>query len=298
MSAENHTVATDHSAYFVPEQSKWPILMTIAVFILVIGLTLVLNAADSLSFAILLFGLLSVCVITYVWFRSVISESMGDKYNSQMDMSFRWGMSWFIFSEIMFFGVFFGALFYVRSYNLAWLAGESGQAYNGLIWPDFIYTWPLLVNPDAENIVGPRAIIDPLGLPLINTILLITSSFTVSFAHKALQMNHRNMVSMWLLATIVLAAVFLFFQGEEYVHAYKDLGLTLDSGIYGSLFFMLTGFHGVHVALGTFMLIVTLLRVLKGHYSAHDHFGFEAVSWYWHFVDVVWVGLFIFVYIL
>ena len=295
--SEAQNLTTEHQPYYVPEQSKWPILMSIAVFVLAIGLTLLLNATGSVSLVVFMAGLLSIVVITYAWFRSVAFESMGNNYSDQVDESFRWGMYWFIFSEVMFFAAFFGSLYYTRTFSLPWLAGESGQAYNQLLWPDFIYTWPLMANPDAEAFVAPKAVIGPLGLPLINTILLITSSFTVSFAHKALKYNKRNQVSLWLFVTVLFGVAFLFFQGEEYVHAYQDLGLTLDSGVYGSLFFMLTGFHGVHVTLGTLMLIITLLRVMKGHYTADNHFGFEAVAWYWHFVDVVWIGLFIFVYI-
>ena len=296
--SETQNTATEHQSYYVPEQSKWPILMSVSVFVLAIGLTLLLNSANSVSLVVFIAGLLSVIVITYAWFRSVAFESMANKYSGQVDDSFRWGMYWFIFSEVMFFAAFFGSLYYTRSFSLPWLAGESGQAYNQILWPDFIYTWPLLINPDAEAFVGPKSVIGPLGLPLINTILLITSSFTVSFAHKALKYNKINQVSLWLFVTVLLGVAFLFFQGEEYVHAYKDLGLTLDSGVYGSLFFMLTGFHGLHVTLGTIMLVITLLRVMKGHYTAGNHFGFEAVAWYWHFVDVVWIGLFIFVYII
>jgi cytochrome c oxidase subunit 3 len=134
-------------------------------------------------------------------------------------------------------------------------------------------------------------------LPFWNTVILLSSSFTVHFAHTAIKDQHRGKLLGWLGLTVVLGIAFLILQGEEYIHAYEVLGLTLDSGIYGSTFFLLTGFHGFHVTLGTFMLLVMLVRAFKNHFSPTDCFGFEAASWYWHFVDVVWLCLFFFVYV-
>jgi cytochrome c oxidase subunit 3 len=126
----------------------------------------------------------------------------------------------------------------------------------------------------------------------------VSSSVTITLAHHALKKNKRGPLKAWLAATILLGAAFLFFQVEEYIEAYTELGLTLGSGIYGATFFMLTGFHGAHVTLGTIILIVMLVRITRGHFDADQHFGFEAAAWYWHFVDVVWLGLFVFVYVL
>ena len=131
-----------------------------------------------------------------------------------------------------------------------------------------------------------------------NTIILLTSSVTVHFAHTGLKNDKRGQFIGWLGLTVLLGCIFLVLQVEEYIEAYSHLGLTLSSGIYGSTFFILTGFHGFHVTLGTFMLLVQLIRAIRGHFSHHDCFGFEASSWYWHFVDVVWVGLFVFVYLI
>jgi cytochrome c oxidase subunit 3 len=167
-----------------------------------------------------------------------------------------------------------------------------------MLWEGFEATWPLINNPNPEAYPAPHSVIGAWGLPLVNTILLVTSSFTVTVAHHALKAGNRKKLKIWLGATIILALVFLMFQAEEYMHAYGELNLTLQSGIYGSTFFMLTGFHGAHVILGTVMLSVMFLRIQKGHFTADKHFGFEAASWYWHFVDVVWLGLFIFVYII
>jgi len=140
-------------------------------------------------------------------------------------------------------------------------------------------------------------VISAWGLPLLNTVLLVTSSITLTLSHKALMHDKRKPAINWLALTVLLGAVFLFFQVEEYIEAYTHLNLTLDSGIYGSLFFLMTGFHGLHVLLGGIILSVILVRLIKGHFSSHDHFGYEAGAWYWHFVDVVWIILFIFVYV-
>ena len=207
-------------------------------------------------------------------------------------------MSWFIFSEVMFFAAFFGALFYIRMWAGPWLGGEGDKGVANMLWPNFEFTWPLLNNPDPKLFPAPSGVISAWGLPLLNTILLVSSSFTVTFAHHALKKNQRKPLKIWLALTVLLGVTFLFFQAKEYVHAYHELGLTLGSGIYGATFFMLTGFHGAHVTMGALILTVMLVRVLKGHFDADHHFGFEAASWYWHFVDVVWLGLFVFVYVL
>ncbi len=246
-----------------------------------------LSISLALIMAYMLFG----------WFGTVIKESRSGLYSPQMDRSFRWGMSWFIFSEVMFFAAFFGALFYTRMFAVPWLGGEGDRGSSNILWEGFQATWPLINNPDPDAYPAPEGIIGPWGLPLINTILLVTSSFTVTVAHHALKEDNRKKVKLWLSATIALALIFVFVQGYEYAHAYQDLNLTLQSGIYGSTFFMLTGFHGAHVTMGTLILAIMLIRIAKGHFTPQQHFGFEAASWYWHFVDVVWVGLFIFVYI-
>lgn len=292
-----------HEQYYVPAQSKWPIIATIGMLVTVYGLGTWFNdlkAARPESNGPLIFFIGSLCLayMLFGWFGAVIKESRGGLYSPQMDRSFRWGMSWFIFSEVMFFAAFFGALFYIRMWSGPWLGGEGDKGVANMLWPNFQYTWPLLNTPDPKLFPGPKEVIDPWHLPLINTLLLVSSSFTVTFAHRALKKNNRKLLKIWLALTILLGAAFLALQVEEYVHAYTELGLTLGSGIYGATFFMLTGFHGAHVTMGTLILTVMLVRILRGHFDAEHHFGFEAASWYWHFVDVVWVGLFIFVYVL
>ena len=293
----------DYQSYYVPEQSKWPIIATVGLGTTLYGLASIMvnsNQGESTSGAwtVFLIGSLIMAYMLFGWFGNVIREGREGLYSQQMDRSFRWGMSWFIFSEVMFFAAFFGALFYARVFAVPWLGGEGDRGSSNMLWEGFQATWPLINNPDPDAYPAPEGVIGAWGLPLVNTILLVTSSFTVTVAHHALKAGNRQKVKIWLGATIVLALAFLVLQAEEYVHAYQELNLTLQSGIYGSTFFMLTGFHGAHVMLGSLMLIIMLIRLQKGHFTADNHFGFEAASWYWHFVDVVWLGLFVFVYII
>jgi cytochrome c oxidase subunit 3 len=290
------------ASYYVPERSRWPIVASLSLFLLAFGAGTTINGFSGqgdtgLGLVLLLLGALMMGIILVGWFGNVISESRAGLYSAQMDRSFRWGMSWFIFSEVMFFAAFFGALFYVRTLAVPWLGGEGERGISQMLWPGFVAEWPLM-NPPSESIQGPQALVDPWHIPLLNTVLLITSSFTITLAHHALLRDARTAVARWLLATILLGVVFIGFQAYEYVEAYTRLGLTLNAGIYGATFFILTGFHGLHVTLGTLMLVVILLRVLKGHFDSQHHFGFEGVAWYWHFVDVVWIGLFLFVYVI
>ncbi|MCY1268045.1 Cytochrome c oxidase subunit 3 [compost metagenome] len=292
-----------HEPYYVPAQSKWPIVATIGLLVTVFGVGTWMNdlsAGHEQSKGPWIFfaGGLIMAYLLFGWFGSVIRESRAGLYSAQMDRSFRWGMSWFIFSEVMFFAAFFGALFYVRHFAVPWLGGEGHHGISHMLWPQFQAEWPLLNNPDSKLFPPPKEVISPWHLPLINTILLVSSSFTVTFAHHALKKNHRGPLKAWLALTILLGATFLVLQAYEYHEAYSELGLTLGSGIYGATFFMLTGFHGAHVTMGTIILTVMLFRILRGHFDADKHFGFEAAAWYWHFVDVVWIGLFVFVYVL
>ncbi|MBO9493670.1 cytochrome c oxidase subunit 3 [Thalassotalea sp. G20_0] len=290
--------------YYVPAQSKWPIIASIGLFLTLLGAGMMMNdmsagVKDSSAHYVFYAGGLIMAWMLFGWFGNVIQESRAGLYSAQMDRTFRWGMFWFIFSEVMFFAALFGALFYVRVLAVPWLAGEGeGAMTHEMLWPDFTASWPLMVNPDNDLFVGAADVVDPFHLPLLNTLLLVASSITLTLAHHALRANDRYKIKLWLILTLILGAAFLFFQVEEYIEAYNELGLTLSAGIYGSTFFLLTGFHGAHVTLGAIMLAVMLVRVFQGHFEADNHFAFEAASWYWHFVDVVWVGLFIFVYLI
>ena len=290
-------VGSPHSApyYFVPGPSRWPMLAGISMLVTMAGAS---GWVNSLPWgpAVCLVGIAAMLMVLYFWFGDAIGESEGGMYSKRIDLSYRWSMSWFIFSEVMFFGAFFGALFYARIYVLPWLSGEGdGALTNQFLWSGYTAGWPAN-GPGA--IGGHFQTIPAWGLPLVNTLLLLSSGVTITLAHHALRAGRRTGLLVWLGLTIVLGAAFLFFQAEEYHHAYTELNLTLGSGIYGSTFFMLTGFHGMHVTLGAIMLTVIWLRSLKGHFSKDHHFAFEAVAWYWHFVDVVWLGLFLFVYVL
>lgn len=284
--------------YYVPAQSYWPIVGAIGLLFIAIGAGTTVQQMGSEASSgtwVLTIGIVIIIAMMFGWFNDVIIESDKGLYSAQMDRSFRQGMSWFIFSEVMFFAAFFGALFYVRTIAIPWLGGASNNAMTGqVLWPDFEAVWPLVTTPagDTTTAMGWQ------GLPLMNTIILLTSSVTLHFAHMGLEENNRKKLTALLAITVLLGVAFLILQAEEYVEAYRHMGLTLSAGVYGNTFFLLTGFHGMHVTIGTIMLFVMLWRVLKGHFSPERHFAFQATSWYWHFVDVVWLGLFFFVYIL
>ncbi|PCH94905.1 MAG: cytochrome c oxidase subunit 3 [Gammaproteobacteria bacterium] len=290
----------EYESYYVPSHSHWPIVGAVALFMIAFGagnyVTDLKNDVGGYGGYLLLAGIALVIYMVVGWFSNVINESMSGKYSHQMDQSFRQGMSWFIFSEVMFFAAFFGALLYARAFSVPWLDGEGNNAMTAaILWPEFSATWPLIKTPDGTETTA----MGWYGLPLINTILLLTSSITAHFAHVALEQDKRPQLKAWLGLTIVLGITFLSLQVLEYSHGYsEEMQLYLTSGIYGNTFYMLTGFHGMHVTLGCIMLIVMFFRILKGHFTPKNHFAFQAASWYWHFVDVVWVFLFVFVYIL
>lgn len=290
----------NYESYYVPSQSHWPIIGAIALFLIAFGagsyVTDLTKEESGFGGYILLAGIALVIYMLVGWFSDVINESLSGKYSHQMDNSFKQGMSWFIFSEVMFFAAFFGALLYLRVFSVPWLGGAGNNVETGaVLWPDFVAQWPLLTTPDGTTTTA----MGWYGLPLLNTVLLLTSSITAHFAHSALIKNNRKALKTWLGITIVLGLTFMFFQVEEYAHGYsEEMRLYLTSGVYGNSFYLLTGFHGMHVTLGCIMLIVMWFRVLKGHFTPENHFAFKAASWYWHFVDVVWVMLFVFVYIL
>ena len=287
-------MAAANGGYYIPHGTKWPIMGSIGLFTLLGGFALFLNGSESAKM-LMIVGALIIAGMMTGWFATVIGESESGTYNAQVDLSFRHGMMWFIFSEVLFFAAFFGALFYSRIYSVPWLAGEGagGFATGPWLWPGFEGVWP---TNGPGDIGGAFETIPAFGIPFINTIILVSSGGTVTLAHWALKKNDRTQLCLWLFATVVLGVVFLGLQGYEFAHAFGDLNLTLGSGVYGSTFFMLTGFHGMHVTIGAIMLLVMLIRSMKGHFTPEHHFAFEAAAWYWHFVDVVWIGLFIFVY--
>ncbi len=288
-------------SYYVPAQSSWPIMGAVALFMIAVGAGLTVQhlgqsgGASVASRIVLFLGFIILVVMFAGWFSNIISESLSGLYSAQLSRSFRQSMSWFIFSEVMFFGAFFGALFYARMVAVPWLGGASNNLMtNEVLWPSFEAIWPLTQTPSGTTTQA----MGWQGIPLGNTVILLLSSVTLQMAHVSLEHNKRFALVIWLELTIVLAGFFLYFQGVEYRHAYQELGLTLQSGIYGNTFFLLTGFHGLHVCLGTIFLLVLLVRIAKDHFTPKQHFAFQAGSWYWHFVDVVWLCLFVFVYVL
>ncbi|MCW8855032.1 MAG: cytochrome c oxidase subunit 3 [Gammaproteobacteria bacterium] len=288
-------MSTAEQNYFIPEPSRWPAVAVVGLFFLVLGFALWMNgvSAGPVSTGI---GLLVIIYLFFGWFGDVIDESLTNKYNQDVDRSFRQGMFWFITSEVSFFATFFGCLYYFRNISLPWLGGEGQLGVSNILWEGFTYTWPLVNLPDVTNYTQ---LIEPMGaggIPAYNTIILLSSGVTVTWAHWGLKKDNRAQLVWGLIATIALGMIFFALQAYEYYHAYTELGLTLNSGIYGSTFYMLTGFHGFHVTLGTIMLMVICARSMKGHFTEENHFAFEGVAWYWHFVDVVWLGLYLFVY--
>jgi cytochrome c oxidase subunit 3 len=319
--------STEYEKYYVPEKSRLAVCATIGLVLSIFGAASIMNdmtfgdpSQETSSWAIFNVGMLFFMATLFSWFRIAIKENIAGMNSAQLKKSYVLGMFWFIFSEVMFFFAFFGALFYVRTLSGPWLGGEGeGGRMNGLLWEGFSFSWPLMQTP--QEAVGGAAtqLIANNGsftsaetslsfedahawwawLPMWNTIVLLTSSFTCHLAHVGILGGNKKKFNFWLTVTVALGILFLILQYMEYHEAYVEFGLTLNAGTYGSTFFMLTGFHGFHVFMGMTMLLIQLLRsVFGGQFTADDHFGFEASSWYWHFVDVVWVFLFLFVYIL
>lgn len=268
--------------YYVPPPSIWPLVGSVALLTLAVGFVLLLNKMPAGPYVMALGGGILLTML-FGWFGAVIKESLAGKYSAQVDRSFRWGMVWFIFSELLFFTGFFGALFYAR--NIAGPLLEGSQ----LLWPGFTASWPTAGPGAVGAAISP---VDPWGLPALNTLILLLSGATVTWAHWGLQKNKQFQLKLGLAVTIALGILFISLQ----IHEYAEAAFTIRDGIYGATFYMLTGFHGFHVILGTVMLSVIFVRAMAGHFTPERHFAFEAVAWYWHFVDVIWLLLFVFVY--
>jgi len=283
-------MSSEQGSYYVPEPSQWPIIGMCSLLSILLGTVLTIHNF-TMGTVILVAGFCLLFYLFYGWFSDVINESLSGKYNQQVDRSMRIGMLWFISSELFFFLAFFGALFYIRVFALPWISGEGYLASTNQLYQGFQATWP-----SSGPVDTPFSPMGAMGIPLLNTILLLSSGATITWAHHALIKQNRQQLLLGLFCTVILGITFAGFQAYEYIHAYNDLDLTLKSGVYGSTFFMLTGFHGFHVLVGVTMLIVIFIRAYKNHFNPKKHFAFEAVAWYWHFVDVVWLGLYTFVY--
>ena len=280
--------------YYIPAPSRHPALVAFGLFLVILGAAHWINGHGWGAYSLLL-GVVVWLTVLFQWFRQAVAESEGGLYSDRVDVSFRWSMSWFIFSEVMFFGAFFGALYWARLHVVPTLGNLDHQ----VLWPDFKAIWPSAGGghtASPADTVEAFTTIGPWPLPTINTALLLTSGVTLTIAHHALIAGQRVKTIAWMWITVVLGATFVGVQAYEYMHAYRDLNLKLSSGIFGSTFFMLTGFHGFHVFVGMLMLTFITLRLMKGHFTPEKHFGFEGAAWYWHFVDVVWLGLYFLVY--
>ncbi len=280
-----------NSTYYIPHKATWPVIGTVGLMTMLAGFANYLNGS-SIGQPLMIVGLSIFIAMLVGWFTLQAKESESGMYNHEVGISYRHGMMWFIFSEIVFFAVFFGTLWYTRNLSVPWL-GEG--ATKELLWPAFDAVWP---TNGPGKVGGEFEPMGAWGLPFINTLLLLSSGVTCTWAHHGLLAKNRDQLIKGLLATVALGFLFVCFQAIEYHEAYTEMGLTLGSGVYGSTFFMLTGFHGFHVCVGAIILSVVLFRSTKGHFSPENHFAFEAAAWYWHFVDVVWLGLFIFVYLM
>ena len=291
------SAATQHGHtpyYFVPAPSRFPVMAALGLFFVIFGAGQWVNGGDMFKWMVL-FGLALWAFTLQGWFRQAISESEGGLYSDRIDVSFRWSMSWFIFSEVMFFGAFVGALYWARLSSVP----NLGSLANAVLWPDFKAVWPSVqpgFTASPAGTVEAFTTMGPWPIPTINTALLLTSGVTLTIAHHLLIEGKRAATVVWMWLTVLLGVTFLGLQVFEYVHAYHELNLKLTSGIYGSTFFMLTGFHGFHVFVGMLMLLFITIRIMRGHFTPQRHFGFEGAAWYWHFVDVVWLGLYVIVY--
>ena len=286
-----------NTAYYIPHKAVWPVLVTLGLMIMLAGFANYLNGS-SIGPGMMVTGFSIFILMLGAWFALQATESESGMYNHGVGISYRMGMMWFIFSEIMFFGVFFGTLWYARNISVPVLGQVEltgpGRSTHDILWPAFKAIWP---TNGPENVGGHFEEMGAFGLPLLNTLILLTSGVTCTWAHHGLLAKNRDQLIKGLAATVGLGFLFVLCQASEYYEAYHEMGLTLGSGIYGSTFFMLTGFHGFHVCVGAIILAVVLFRSWKGHFKPENHFAFEAAAWYWHFVDVVWLGLFIFVYL-
>jgi cytochrome c oxidase subunit 3 len=271
--ADSH--AKNHD-YHLVDPSPWPIIGGASAFVFAIGAIIWFHDIGGLGPWVLVVGMVMVLYTMAGWWRDVIDEAENRKlYTPVVQLHLRYGMLLFIASEVMFFAAWFWAFFDVSLFP-GEAVQESRAALTGGVWP-------------PKDI----ATFDPWHLPLVNTLILLTSGTTVTWAHHALQHNDRKGLVWGLVCTIVLGLLFTTVQAYEYAHA----GFGFSGHIYGSTFFMATGFHGFHVIVGTIFLTVCLFRALAGHFKPEQHFGFEAAAWYWHFVDVVWLFLFVSIYV-
>ena len=275
--ADGH--AKPNHDYHLVNPSPWPLVGSISAFVLAVGAIFWMKNLKMFGLHagpyIFGAGLIGVLYVMIAWWADVIQEAETGDHTRVVQLSHRYGMILFISSEVMFFVAWFWAFFDASLFTNEAIQ-YSRVEFTGGHWP-----------PKGIEVL------DPWHLPLLNTLLLLTSGTTVTWAHHALLNNDREGLKKGLLATIVLGLIFTSVQAYEYAHA----PFAFKNSIYGSTFFMATGFHGFHVIVGTIFLIVCLFRAMKGQFSPKQHLGFEFAAWYWHFVDVVWLFLFVCIYV-
>ncbi len=255
--------------YHLVEPSPWPIIGSFAALLLTGGAVMWMHEIGAGEW-IMSLGFIGILVTMWGWWRDVIHEAREGYHTEVVARGLRLGMALFITSEVLFFAAFFWAFF-----------------------------WGALVPPELVAVSWPPEGVEPIPtweIPFLNTLILLTSGATVTWAHHAIKQNDNRTAFKALLLTVLLGLTFTFFQGYEYYQAIVHEGFTLQDGIFGSAFYMATGFHGFHVQIGTIFLIVCTIRAWKGDFTPERHVGFEAAAWYWHFVDAVWLFLFTFVY--
>jgi cytochrome c oxidase subunit 3 len=279
---------TEPEHYFVPEPVRWPLISAAALLLMAIGAAAWLNEGPGGAYVLAL-GLIVLLSMVFRWFAGLISEGRRGLFDTQVEDAIRGGMGWFIFSEVVVFLALFAALFYERFIAVPGLATGDTHTF---LWPAFHGGWPA----SGPGIEGTFTAMTPWKIPALNTAMLLSSGVAISLANMALKKGHRGRMIALVLTTIVLGVLFLRMQFSEYYHAYTALNLTLATGAYGATFFILTGLHGLHVGIGTAFLIVMLERMIRGDFTAKHHVGFQAATWYWHFVGIVWLILFVVVY--
>ncbi len=297
MAGDGHTKNHD---YHILNPSPWPLMGSIGAFIMAVGAIILMRSLKGGAGlfgmkgpTVFFIGLFIVLATMFLWWRDVVKEAHAGDHTPVVRLHLRYGMIMFIASEVMFFVAWFWAYFDVSLFpnavyplnpetTNATIGMVDRAAATGGVWPP---------KPTADGAF--RATFDPWGLPLVNTLILLLSGTTVTWAHHALLENNRKGLVQGLFLTVVLGFVFTLLQAYEYGHA----AFNYSGHIYGATFFMATGFHGAHVIIGPIFLLVCLIRAMKGHFTPQQHFGFEAAAWYWHFVDVVWLFLFACIYV-
>jgi cytochrome c oxidase subunit 3 len=278
--------------YHLVNPSPYPLISSIAAVLLFVGAVIWMKGSFGLAAGtkwVFFLGVAAVLYSMFGWWSQVIKESRAGDHTPVVSLGLRYGMVLFIVSEIMFFAAFFWMFFEMALFNNAReLIPPVGN------WTDTAAAWSTWPPAGVETL-------DAWQLPLLNTVILLLSGTTVTWAHHALQQNDRKGAKIGLALTVGLGILFTAVQAYEYQHIlHENLFFSdeaMNSGLYGSIFFMATGFHGFHVLVGTIFLSVCLLRLIAGQFTPEKHFGLEAAAWYWHFVDVVWLFLFAFVYV-